>query len=149
MAVSSSTTSTRGRAFRIPPVWRTGPDECLTERCCQVTVSKSGPCWHFRHGETQGEPMNAHPRPAAALPPAGPASSGLAAAARAVAAVKIYGHGNAAVRVLDGVMLELAAGRFTAIMGPSGSGKSTLLHCLAALDSLTSGRIFLGETELG
>src|SRR5262245_39183181 len=93
--------------------------------------------------------MNAHPRPAAALPPAGPASSGLAAAARAVAAVKIYGHGNAAVRALDGVMLELAAGRFTAIMGPSGSGKSTLLHCLAALDRLTSGRIFLGETELG
>jgi len=92
--------------------------------------------------------MNAHPRRAAA-PPADRASSSLAPGARVVDAVKVYGHGTAAVRALDGVTLELAAGRLTAIMGPSGSGKSTLLHCLAALDSLTSGRVFLGETELG
>jgi putative ABC transport system ATP-binding protein len=92
--------------------------------------------------------MNANPRRAAA-PPADPASSGLAPGARVVAGVKVYGHGTAAVRALDGVTLDLAAGRFTAIMGPSGSGKSTLLHCLAVLDSLTSGRVFLGETELG
>jgi putative ABC transport system ATP-binding protein len=45
--------------------------------------------------------------------------------------------------------VELAAGAFTVIMGPSGCGKSTLLHCLAALDTLTSGQVFLGETELG
>ena len=88
--------------------------------------------------------MNAYPRPATALPPAGRVSSALAPAARAVAAVKVYGHGGAAVRALDGVTLELAAGRFTAIMGPSGSGKSTLLHCLAALDNMTSGQVFLG-----
>jgi putative ABC transport system ATP-binding protein len=70
-------------------------------------------------------------------------------AARAEEAVKVYGQGEAAVHALDGVTLDLAAGRFTAIMGPSGSGKTTLLHCLAALDSLTSGRVFLGETDLG
>src|SRR5215472_9975537 len=98
-------------------------------------------------GQPRG--VNRELRPAVALPPAGPASSGLAPAARAVAAVKVYGHGNAAVRAVDGITLELAAGQFTAIMGPSGSGKSTLLHCLAGLDSLTSGRAFLGETELG
>jgi putative ABC transport system ATP-binding protein len=93
--------------------------------------------------------VNADFRPAAAPPPAGPTSSAPAPAARAVSAVKVYGRGDAAVRALDGVTLELAAGLFTAIMGPSGSGKSTLLHCLAALDGLTSGRVFLGETELG
>src|SRR6516225_10409789 len=101
------------------------------------------------HARKAGRPMNAYPRPAAALPPAGLASSALTPAARAVAAVKVYGHGDAAVRALDGVTLELAAGRFTAIMGPSGSGKSTLLHCLAALDNMTSGQVFLGDTELG
>jgi putative ABC transport system ATP-binding protein len=85
------------------------------------------------------KPMNA-PQLTAARP---------AAAARAVAAVKAYRTGPAAVTALDGVTVDLAAGAFTAIMGPSGSGKSTLLHCLAALDTLTSGQVFLGETELG
>jgi putative ABC transport system ATP-binding protein len=33
-------------------------------------------------------------------------------------------------------------------MGPSGSGKSTLLHCLAGLDALTSGTVFIGDTDL-
>ena len=70
-------------------------------------------------------------------------------AARAEEAVKVYGSGPAAVRALDKVTLDLAAGAFTAIMGPSGSGKSTLLYCLAALDGLTSGRVFLGDTDLG
>jgi putative ABC transport system ATP-binding protein len=40
-------------------------------------------------------------------------------------------------------------GEFTAVMGPSGSGKSTLMHCCAALDTPTSGQIWLGDTELG
>jgi putative ABC transport system ATP-binding protein len=70
-------------------------------------------------------------------------------AARAVQAVKTYGMGETAVRALDGVDVEFEQGEFTAIMGPSGSGKSTLLHCLAGLDSLTSGQVFLGETDLG
>ena len=71
-----------------------------------------------------------------------------AVAARAVDAVKIYGEGDAAVRALDGVTLDIQAGRFTAIMGPSGSGKSTLLHCMAGLDSLTSGHVSIGGVDL-
>jgi putative ABC transport system ATP-binding protein len=69
-------------------------------------------------------------------------------AAHAVDAYKIYGQGEAEVRALDGVSVEFESARMTAIMGPSGSGKSTLLHCLAGLDRLTRGEIFLGDTEL-
>jgi putative ABC transport system ATP-binding protein len=73
--------------------------------------------------------------------------------ARAVAAstwnlVKIYGRGDAAVRALDGVSLQIPAARFTAIMGPSGSGKSTLMHLLAGLDTASSGQVMLGNTDL-
>ena len=70
------------------------------------------------------------------------------AAARAVNASKVYGHGDTAVRALDDVTVEFEAGRFTAIMGPSGSGKSTLMHCIAGLDTLTSGAVFIGDTDL-
>ena len=52
------------------------------------------------------------------------------------------------MRALDGVTVEFPAGAFTAIMGPSGSGKSTLLHCIAGLDSLTSGSAFIGDQDL-
>ena len=69
-------------------------------------------------------------------------------AARAVNAVKIYGRGETEVRALDGVTVDFAQSRFTAIMGPSGSGKSTLLHCMAGLDRLTSGQILIGDVEL-
>jgi putative ABC transport system ATP-binding protein len=69
-------------------------------------------------------------------------------AARAVAASKVYGSGEAEVRALDGIDVEFRARQFTAIMGPSGSGKSTLLHCLAGLDRLTGGQIFLGDIEV-
>jgi putative ABC transport system ATP-binding protein len=70
-------------------------------------------------------------------------------AARAVDASKIYGKGEAEVRALDHVTVDFATGRFTAIMGPSGSGKSTLMHALAGLDELTSGSVFVGDTDLG
>jgi putative ABC transport system ATP-binding protein len=70
-------------------------------------------------------------------------------AARAVGAVKLHGSGDTAVRALDGVDVEFPAGRFTAIMGPSGSGKSTLMHCVAGLDTLTAGQVYLGDVELG
>ncbi len=63
--------------------------------------------------------------------------------------VKVYGEGQAAVTALRGITAEIEAARFTAIMGPSGSGKSTLLHCMAGLDSLTSGSVFLDDTDLG
>ncbi len=69
-------------------------------------------------------------------------------AARAVDASKIYGSGEAEVRALDQISVDFARHHYTAIMGPSGSGKSTLLHCLAGLDRLTSGQIFLGDIEI-
>ncbi len=69
-------------------------------------------------------------------------------AAGAVDAYKIYGKDDSEVRALDGVTVDFEAGKFTAIMGPSGSGKSTLMHCLAGLDSLTSGTITIGDTDL-
>ena len=56
---------------------------------------------------------------------------------------KVYGRGSGAVKALDAVNVDIARARFTAIMGPSGSGKSTLMHCLAGLDSITSGEIML------
>lgn len=77
-----------------------------------------------------------------------PASQPARLAARAVDAVKIFGDGPTAVRALDGIDLDIPRGEFTAIMGASGSGKSTLLHCVAGLDSLTSGQVFIGETDL-
>ncbi len=70
-------------------------------------------------------------------------------AARVVDLTKVYGSGNAAVRALDGVSLDINAREFTAVMGPSGSGKSTLMHCCAALDVPTSGQVFIGDTEIG
>src|SRR5213593_1178841 len=69
-------------------------------------------------------------------------------AARAVDASKIYGTGEAAVRALNAINVAFESAKLTAIMGPSGSGKSTLLHCLAGLDSLTSGKVFIGDVDL-
>jgi putative ABC transport system ATP-binding protein len=70
------------------------------------------------------------------------------AAARAIHATKVYGSGDTEVRALDDVSIDIEAGRFTAIMGPSGSGKSTLMHCVAGLDSLTSGQVLIGDIDL-
>ena len=69
-------------------------------------------------------------------------------AARAVDASKVYGQGEAEVRALDHISVDFESQRFTAIMGPSGSGKSTLLHCLAGLDRLTSGQVFIGDVDI-
>ncbi len=69
-------------------------------------------------------------------------------AARSEAATKIYGKDDTLVRALDGVDVSFESAKFTAIMGPSGSGKSTLMHCMAGLDGLTSGKVFIGETDL-
>ncbi len=70
------------------------------------------------------------------------------AAVTATDVVKVYGSGPNAVRALKGVTIGFPTGRFTAIMGPSGSGKSTLMHCLAGLDTVTSGSVRIGDTEI-
>jgi putative ABC transport system ATP-binding protein len=73
---------------------------------------------------------------------------GTSLAARALNASKTYGAGDTSVAALCDVDLDLPRGEFTAIMGPSGSGKSTLMHCLAGLDTLTAGQVFVGDTDL-
>jgi putative ABC transport system ATP-binding protein len=70
-------------------------------------------------------------------------------AAQAIDLVKTYGTGDAVVHALDGIDIAFESGQFTAVMGPSGSGKSTLMHCMAGLDTPTSGRTFVGDREIG
>ncbi|MYQ44251.1 ATP-binding cassette domain-containing protein, partial [Streptomyces sp. SID4985] len=72
-----------------------------------------------------------------------------AVAARATELSKIYGQGETRVVALDQVSVDFRQGEFTAIMGPSGSGKSTLMHCVAGLDTFSSGSVRIGDTELG
>jgi putative ABC transport system ATP-binding protein len=70
-------------------------------------------------------------------------------AARTMDLWKTYGDSDATrVDALAGVILDIPCGRFTAIMGPSGSGKSTLLHCLAGLDQVTAGQVWIGDTRI-
>ena len=69
-------------------------------------------------------------------------------AARAEGLTKTYGQGDATVDALQDVSVGFVQGEFTAIMGPSGSGKSTLLHCVAGLDTPTSGRVVLGDVDV-
>src|SRR4051812_16120704 len=85
-----------------------------------------------RHG--QGDQMPGEARV--------PANSRTAAAC-AVGLSKVYGAGDTRVTALDNVGVEFARGQFTAIMGPSGSGKSTLMHCMAGLDSVTAGKVWI------
>ncbi|WP_128375863.1 ABC transporter ATP-binding protein [Streptomyces cavernae] len=72
-----------------------------------------------------------------------------AVAARATELSKVYGQGETQVVALDRVSVDFRQAEFTAIMGPSGSGKSTLMHCVAGLDSFSSGSVRIGDTELG
>jgi putative ABC transport system ATP-binding protein len=80
------------------------------------------------------------------VPP--PAATSGTIAARADHATKVYGRGMTAVTALNDVTVDFERGRFTTIMGPSGSGKSTLMHCVAGLDTLSSGRVLIGDTDL-
>jgi putative ABC transport system ATP-binding protein len=71
-----------------------------------------------------------------------------ASAARAANITKTYGSGASAVTALAGVSIEIPTATFTSVMGPSGSGKSTLMHCMAGLDSVTSGQAWIGAQEI-
>jgi putative ABC transport system ATP-binding protein len=81
------------------------------------------------------------PRPAETMPSKAPA-------ARASSLSKVYGEGETSVVALDAVDVSIERERFTAVMGPSGSGKSTFMHCLAGLDSATSGQVWIGDVDL-
>ena len=84
--------------------------------------------------------------PVVAVAPVAPVAP--VTAARMVHGSKIYGAGDTEVHALDDVTVDFASGAFTAIMGPSGSGKSTLMHCLAGLDDITSGEVYIGEENV-
>jgi putative ABC transport system ATP-binding protein len=86
--------------------------------------------------------------PSAPTLPAPASTAPAIAAAGALEAVKIYGRGENQVVALDNVTVAFEKSKFSAIMGPSGSGKSTLMHCLAGLDALTSGAVYIGDTYL-
>ena len=83
-------------------------------------------------GSTRGQGSNPAPR----------------LAIQAIGLRKTYGKGDAQVRPLDDLSLDIGAERFTAIMGPSGSGKSTLLNMLAGLDTPDSGEVYIGSTAI-
>ena len=93
-----------------------------------------------------------HPHQAHQTAP--PAAPPLAAAPPADAVVqarnltKVYGTGPARVAALNNVSLTITRGQFAAVMGPSGSGKSTLLHCLAGLDTPTTGDVLIAGRPL-
>ncbi|MFG2195968.1 ABC transporter ATP-binding protein [Streptomyces sp. NPDC048639] len=80
-------------------------------------------------------------------PASSPRSGAVVAAGHQL--TKVYGEGETAVTALGGVSATFVSGEFTAIMGPSGSGKSTFMHCLAGLDTPTSGSAWIGDTDLG
>jgi len=96
-------------------------------------------------GRTQPAPTT----PAADQPTQGStADAPTPVVAQAIGLSKIYGTGPAMVTALDDVTVSFARGELTAIMGPSGSGKSTLMHCMAALDTPTSGRVVVDGVDL-
>jgi ABC-type lipoprotein export system ATPase subunit len=76
-------------------------------------------------------------------------STGVGSVLRAHGLRREYGKGEALVRAVDGVSLDVAAGETVAVMGPSGCGKSTLLHLLGGLDRPTGGEVWLAGQSLG
>ncbi len=61
---------------------------------------------------------------------------------------KTYGKDENKVEALKNINLSFEKGKFTSIVGPSGSGKSTLLHCIAGLDSITSGKVLINDIDI-
>jgi len=82
------------------------------------------------------------------VPRSADAAAGKPPAARASSLTKVYGEGETSVTALDAVDIDIERERFTAVMGPAGSGKSTFMHCLAGLDSATSGQVWIGDVDV-
>ena len=61
---------------------------------------------------------------------------------------RAYRRGDADIRPLDGLDLDVEAGTFLALMGPSGSGKTTLLNLIAGIDRPTAGSLRVDGTDL-
>ena len=93
-------------------------------------------------------PQAAPATPGAPTAPITPAATAPMRVVEARGLTKVYGEGEARVLALDSASLVVGRGEFAAIMGPSGSGKSTLLHCLAGLDTPTSGNVLIAGQDL-
>ena len=102
---------------------------------------------HHRSAPDPRDPRTA-PAPGAAPFPGAPGAARADIVVEARDVVRVYGSGEARVVALGGVSLSVERGQFVAVMGPSGSGKSTLLHCLAGLDSPTSGSVLIAGQDL-
>lgn len=61
---------------------------------------------------------------------------------------KIYGEGELAVEAVKGINLSIPKGQMVAIMGPSGCGKSTLLNLISGIDFISSGKIYVENTDI-
>lgn len=61
---------------------------------------------------------------------------------------KYYGSRSSLTKAIDNISFEVEKGEFVAIMGSSGSGKTTLLNCISTIDKVTSGHIFVGESDI-
>ncbi|MBT5147801.1 MAG: ABC transporter ATP-binding protein [Flavobacteriales bacterium] len=61
---------------------------------------------------------------------------------------KIYQQGDVEVRALNDVSIDFKQGEFTAIVGPSGSGKTTFLNAIGGLDTPTSGKVMINNTDI-
>ena len=62
--------------------------------------------------------------------------------------IKIYQQGDIEVKALNDVSINFQQGEFTAIVGPSGSGKTTFLNSIGGLDTPTSGKVVINDTDI-